>query len=101
MDQLVAYKDKGIVKWKRVETAQPSTTASYRDYLGETIRETRKARNLAMRDLAGVSIGHISEIERGKKESSSEVIETLCNALGIKVSELLRMTAEKLEKVGK
>lgn len=48
-----------------------------------------------MRDLGGrsyVSIGHLSEVERGVKEASSAVIEGLANGLDLETYELILKT---------
>ena len=41
-------------------------------------------------EAAGVSIGHLSEVERGRKEPSSEVLAAICRALGLELVDLER-----------
>lgn len=101
MEKFIPYRHNGIVKWRRVEVAEPIRQGTLRDYLGESLREVRKSKNMNMRDISGISLGFISEIERGIKEPSSEILEAFCNETDTKLSELLRKTADKLEKVGK
>lgn len=97
---MIPYNVKGVTYWKPApEPKQP--VLKLRGYLGESIAERRKEKNITLRDVGTVSISHLSDIERGKKEASSEVLESLCASLGIKLSELLRSTADKLEEVGK
>lgn len=71
-----------------------------RDVLGETLREVRRASGLTLRDLsaaARVSLGYLSEIERGQKEASSELLNAICVALGISLPRLLILVARRAE----
>lgn len=63
-----------------------------RQFIGEVLRARRAAAGLTLRDLssrAQVSLGYISEVERGQKEASSELLYSLANALDVPLSELL------------
>ena len=63
-----------------------------REALGLTLRAFRADRGVTLRELAGeasVSPGYLSELERGRKEVSSELLASLCEALGTTVSEVL------------
>ncbi|MDT0203351.1 helix-turn-helix transcriptional regulator [Nocardioides sp. AE5] len=65
----------------------------FRRLLGEVLRTQRMRRGLTLREVsaeARVSLGYISEIERGQKEASSELLASLCNALEVPLSEVLR-----------
>lgn len=65
----------------------------FRRLLGDVLREERVQRGMTLRELsagARVSPGYISEIERGQKEASSELLSSLCAALDIRLSEVLR-----------
>lgn len=67
--------------------------------LGYVLREERQAQGLTLRKVsknANVALGYLSEIERGHKEVSSEVLETIAWSLGITVAELLMKTAEMM-----
>ena len=67
--------------------------ALFRHHLGEVLRGERLRRGLTLRELsaaARVSLGYISEIERGQKEASSELLAALCQALDLPLSEVLR-----------
>lgn len=60
--------------------------------LGKTLRRTRQAQGRTLADVARaarVSMQYLSELERGQKEASSEVLAALCEALGIELVELL------------
>lgn len=70
-----------------------------RHAIGAVIREHRLAHGLTLRDLSRlcrVSLPYLSEIERGRKEASSEIVEAICAALGIEPWELARDIAELL-----
>ncbi|XVU30196.1 helix-turn-helix domain-containing protein [Actinoplanes sp. CA-054009] len=63
-----------------------------RTLIGQVLRRTRTAQGKTLREvceLAGVSIGHLSEVERGRKEPSSELLDAICRALGLTLFELL------------
>jgi transcriptional regulator with XRE-family HTH domain len=73
-----------------------------RDLLGRTLREVRMASGLTLRDVsssARVSLGYLSEIERGQKEASSELLAAVCSALSVPLSEVLRSVADKADAV--
>lgn len=60
--------------------------------LGEVLREERQAQGRSLRELAkaaSVSTAYLSEIERGTKEASSELIGSICGALGRPLSVVL------------
>ena len=64
-----------------------------RRVLGDALRERRLAQARTLRDVsteAKVSLGYLSELERGQKEASSELLAAICVALGARLSELLR-----------
>jgi transcriptional regulator with XRE-family HTH domain len=46
---------------------------------------------------ARVSLGYLSEIERGQKEASSELLASICDALGLRLADLLREVSDDLE----
>ncbi len=65
----------------------------FRRLLGDVLRDARNRRGLTLRELsagARVSLGYISEIERGQKEASSELLASLCAALDLPMSQVLR-----------
>jgi transcriptional regulator with XRE-family HTH domain len=64
----------------------------FRRLLGEVLRAQRMRQGRTLRQVsadARVSLGYISEIERGQKEASSELLASLCAALDVPLSELL------------
>jgi transcriptional regulator with XRE-family HTH domain len=63
-----------------------------RNALGETLRDARNKQNRTLRDVstaANVSLGYLSEVERGRKEASSELLASICDALDLELSDLL------------
>ncbi|QVQ54955.1 helix-turn-helix transcriptional regulator [Spiractinospora alimapuensis] len=63
-----------------------------RDLIGQALRRARKAQDKTLRevaDAAQVSLPYLSEIERGRKEPSSEVLAAVNRALGMGLDELL------------
>ncbi len=70
-----------------------------REAIGGTIRRARTARRRTLRDVsrdARVSLGYLSEIERGRKEPSSELLAAICDALALSLPELLDDVADSL-----
>jgi transcriptional regulator with XRE-family HTH domain len=67
--------------------------ALFRRQLGDVLRERRLEQGLTLRQVsaeARVSLGYLSEIERGQNEASSELLASLCSALDAPLSEVLR-----------
>jgi transcriptional regulator with XRE-family HTH domain len=70
-----------------------------REAVGEALRRRRQAQGRTLREVAaaaGVSLTYLSEVERGRKEASSEVLEAICAALGLILADLLYEVAETL-----
>lgn len=64
----------------------------YRQALGQILRDARLERGLTLRDVsakASIALGYLSEVERGQKEISSELLGPLANSLGYEVHELV------------
>ena len=60
-----------------------------REAVGLSLRAARTSQNRTLRDVARqarVSLGYLSEVERGQKEASSELLYAICNALGLSLS---------------
>lgn len=63
-----------------------------RQVIGDALRARRQGQHRTLREVssaANVSLGYLSEIERGQKEASSELLAAICDALGARLSELL------------
>jgi transcriptional regulator with XRE-family HTH domain len=70
-----------------------------RRVIGDALRARRQGQHRTLREVstaANVSLGYLSEIERGQKEASSELLAAICAALGAQLSELLRDASETL-----
>lgn len=64
----------------------------FRRLLGEVLRSQRMRQGRTLRQVsadARVSLGYISEVERGQKEASSELLAAICAALDVPLSEIL------------
>ena len=63
-----------------------------RTQLGNTLRGHRMRQRRTLRDVSGaarVSLGYLSEVERGQKEASSELLASICDALDVELADLL------------
>ncbi len=63
-----------------------------RKVIGDALRARRLSQHRTLRDVstaANVSLGYLSEIERGHKEASSELLGAVCDALGAELSDML------------
>jgi transcriptional regulator with XRE-family HTH domain len=63
-----------------------------REAVGTSLRAARTEQSRTLRDVARearVSLGYLSEVERGQKEASSELLNAICDALGLQLSSLL------------
>jgi len=73
--------------------------AVLRTLLGEALRATRLRQERTLREVssaARVSLGYLSEVERGQKEASSELLAAICRALGVRLSDVLREVSDTL-----
>jgi transcriptional regulator with XRE-family HTH domain len=63
-----------------------------RESVGLALRRARTEQSRTLRDVARdarVSLGYLSEVERGHKEASSELLNSICEALGLTLGSLL------------
>jgi XRE family transcriptional regulator, stress-response regulator len=77
----------------------PLRPALLRELIGESLREERVAQGKTLREVskaAQVSLGYLSEVERGQKEASSELLAAMCSALDLPLSVVLNLVSEKL-----
>jgi transcriptional regulator with XRE-family HTH domain len=68
-----------------------------REVIGVELRRIRLLQGRTLRDVssaASVSLGYLSEVERGEKEASSEMLIAICGALGVRLSSVLLSVAE-------
>ena len=75
-----------------------------RELLGTTLREFRIAAAMTLREVssvARVSLGYLSEVERGQKEASSELLNAICGALDVSLADVLRRVSDKVDALEK
>ena len=68
-----------------------------RHLLGDALRRLRLRQGRTLREVsaaARVSLGYLSEVERGQKEASSELLSSICSALGTPLSQVLREVSD-------
>jgi transcriptional regulator with XRE-family HTH domain len=74
-------------------------TALLREVIGDVLRRARTEQGRTLRevsDTARVSLGYLSEVERGRKEASSELLSAICGALDVPLSRVLSDAGEEL-----
>jgi transcriptional regulator with XRE-family HTH domain len=74
-----------------------------RTMLGDVLRRTRLEQGRTLADVARaarVSMPYLSEVERGRKEASSEVLAAICDALQLELADLLAVTGRDLTETG-
>jgi transcriptional regulator with XRE-family HTH domain len=74
-------------------------TALVREVIGDVLRRARIEQGRTLRevsDAARVSLGYLSEVERGRKEASSELLSAICGALDIPLSRVLSDAGEEM-----
>ena len=70
-----------------------------RTHIGSTLRAQRVSQGRTLRDVAKsarVSLGYLSEVERGQKEASSELLNSICTALELQLSTVITEVALEL-----
>ena len=70
-----------------------------RHVIGSELRRRRMAQGRTLRDVsasARVSLGYLSEVERGQKEASSELLAAICFALDVPLSLVLRSVGDEV-----
>jgi transcriptional regulator with XRE-family HTH domain len=70
-----------------------------REAVGAALRRRRQAQGRTLREVAaaaGMSLTYLSEVERGRKEPSSELLEAVCAALRLDLPDLLHEVADTL-----
>ncbi|WP_283818568.1 helix-turn-helix domain-containing protein [Jatrophihabitans telluris] len=75
--------------------------AVLRHVVGETLRAVRLRQRRTLREVsaaARVSLGYLSEIERGHKEPSSELLAAICEALDVPLSEIFLTVSDQLRR---
>src|SRR3954471_18704028 len=81
---------------------QETAMTLLRTQLGNTLRGHRLRQRRTLRDVSGrarVSLGYLSEVERGQKEASSELLASICDALDLELADLLAEVSDSLRGV--
>ena len=97
----------GITRWKEINPApqqaapvvEEAKTVPLRQAIGEVLRDVRQRQGRTLREVsqsARVSLGYLSEVERGQKEASSELLAWICQALDIPMYQMLREVADRM-----
>ena len=92
-----------VVPMRRRPDTEPTTVPRrdplWRELLGGILRDARTDRGETQRDVAdraGISMQYLSEIERGRKEPSSEMLAAVSGALGLTLLDLTSAAARRL-----
>ena len=70
-----------------------------RQEIGEVLRDFRLQKGHTLRQVAGrasVALGYLSEVERGQKEASSEILAAVADALEVPISTVMREVSDRL-----
>lgn len=96
----------GVTRWKDMDAEGAATADTkeakavvLRQEIGDVLRSIRQAEGRTLRDVshdARVSLGYLSEVERGQKEASSELLASICAALDVPLSTMLGQVAERV-----
>lgn len=76
-------------------------TTLLREVIGDVLRRARTEQGRTLRevsDSARVSLGYLSEVERGRKEASSELLNAICGALDFPLSRVLAEAGGEMER---
>src|SRR3954453_6972595 len=71
-----------------------------RQLLGDALRHARLRQERTLREVsasARVSLGYLSEVERGQKEASSELLSSICDALDVRLADVLREVSDAFD----
>lgn len=79
--------------------SRPYPTPLWREAVGEVLRDVRHAQRRTLAEVAaaaGVSMQYLSEVERGRKEPSSEILGAVGEALGLRLVDLTARVTQQL-----
>jgi transcriptional regulator with XRE-family HTH domain len=90
-----------LVPLRRTSVDEPASQVEplWRDVVGQVLRDRRHARGEKLSEtaiLAGVSTQYLSEVERGRKDASSEVVSAVAGALGLSLLDLTVGVARRI-----
>ncbi|GAA5203733.1 MULTISPECIES: helix-turn-helix domain-containing protein [Microbacterium] len=70
-----------------------------RQEIGEVLRDLRQQKGRTLRQVASrasVALGYLSEVERGQKEASSEILASVAEALDVPISMIMREVGDRI-----
>ena len=73
-----------------------------RSHIGAALRDARVEQGRTLRDVAAsanISLGYLSEVERGQKEASSELLNAICFALDLSLIDVVSTVQSSIERV--
>src|SRR5919109_1160221 len=82
------------------DTREGAAMILLRRLLGDVLRRQRQRQGRTLREVsaaARVSLGYLSEVERGQKEASSELLASICDALDVPLSHVLRDVSDEMQ----
>ncbi|WP_083915144.1 helix-turn-helix domain-containing protein [Ilumatobacter nonamiensis] len=83
---------------------EPRPEPRLRTVIGEVLRDERQQQERTLADVAesaAVSLPYLSEVERGRKEVSSDVLGAICDALDLPLADVLDRSADRLRVDGR
>jgi transcriptional regulator with XRE-family HTH domain len=89
----------GLLAMPGPKERQTTMTALLREVIGDVLRRARTDQGRTLRevsDSARVSLGYLSEVERGRKEASSELLSAICGALDVPLSRVLSDAGDQM-----
>ncbi len=95
---VVRWRDVGLVDEKPHQQKERKMVV-LRHEIGDVLRDVRQRQGRTLREVshnARVSLGYLSEVERGQKEASSELLSSICSALDVPLSLMLREVSDRL-----
>ena len=73
-----------------------------RTHIGSALRDARISQGRTLRDVAAsanISLGYLSEVERGQKEASAELLNAICGALDLNLIQVIATVQSSIERV--
>lgn len=97
----------GITRWTDTGHTEPTVPVDTKEHampvlrqeIGDVLRDARQRQGRTLREVshnARVSLGYLSEVERGQKEASSELLSSICSALDVPLSLMLREVSDRI-----
>jgi transcriptional regulator with XRE-family HTH domain len=96
----------GVIRWRDVGLTENARhdqkerkMVVLRHEIGDVLRDVRQRQGRTLREVshsARVSLGYLSEVERGQKEASSELLSSICSALDVPLSLMLREVSDRV-----